>query len=200
MDEKNTTTPLETPVDPKAAHDAAEAQRKAEWDAKQVEKQAVVDKALMDTQAMSSEEVVAAAIAKLGGEIEPTTRRDMKLCVADFLRKFCKADPGTARKIMHPRKNMDNCIRYIGRHALEFLKEEAKAKNETLEYIAYDVPDDRCYKWAFEYFKDADAEEDKDKDDVFVPKQYYGPKTPKRKPTPAKPVEQVDLALNEETA
>jgi len=37
-----------------------------------------------------------------------------------------------------------------------------------------DVPDDLCYQWSEDYFNDADAEEDKSKDDEFVPKKYYG--------------------------
>jgi hypothetical protein len=37
-----------------------------------------------------------------------------------------------------------------------------------------DVPDDLCYKWAEDYFNDPDADVDKDKDDKFVPKPFYG--------------------------
>ncbi len=37
-----------------------------------------------------------------------------------------------------------------------------------------DVPDDLCYQWAEEYFRDPDAEEDREKEEKFVPKPYVG--------------------------
>lgn len=56
-----------------------------------------------------------------------------------------------------------------------------------------DVPDDMCYLWAEEYFMDMDAEEDKEKEEKFVPKPYSGKPAPrskkkadKKKPTPLK--------------
>ena len=41
-----------------------------------------------------------------------------------------------------------------------------------------DVPDELCYQWAREYFRDADAKEDAESEEKFVPKTYNG-KTPK---------------------
>lgn len=41
-----------------------------------------------------------------------------------------------------------------------------------------DVPDELCYQWAREYFRDADAKEDSEPEEKFVPKTYNG-KTPK---------------------
>ena len=40
--------------------------------------------------------------------------------------------------------------------------------------IGSDVPEDLCYQWAEEYFRDADAEIDKEPDDKFVPKTFNG--------------------------
>ena len=36
------------------------------------------------------------------------------------------------------------------------------------------MPDDLCYQWAEEYFRDPDAEEDQEKEEKFVPKPYVG--------------------------
>lgn len=41
-----------------------------------------------------------------------------------------------------------------------------------------DVPDELCYQWAREYFRDADAKEDAEPEEKFVPKTYNG-KMPK---------------------
>jgi hypothetical protein len=52
-----------------------------------------------------------------------------------------------------------------------------------------DVPDDLCYKWAEDYYRDSDAEIDKDKNDKFVPKTFYGgssSKTKKKEPVKEK--------------
>ena len=35
-----------------------------------------------------------------------------------------------------------------------------------------DVPDELCYQWAEDYFRDLDAEEDKEQEEKFVPRQF----------------------------
>ena len=110
---------------------------------------------------------------------------------------------------MHPRKSMLHCFRYINRKAQEYLKQEMEALDEKPDGGGYggDVPDDLCYQWAVDYFRDPEAEEDKEKEEKFVPKPYYGggkaskpkkeskPKPePKKKPAPSKPAqEQISL-------
>lgn len=42
-----------------------------------------------------------------------------------------------------------------------------------------DVPDDLCYQWAEDYFRDPDAKEDHQEEEEFVPKPYYGKTTSK---------------------
>lgn len=37
-----------------------------------------------------------------------------------------------------------------------------------------DVPDDLCYQWAEDYFRDPDAKEDHKEEEKFVPNPYYG--------------------------
>lgn len=65
---------------------------------------------------------------------------------------------------MHPRKSMVNCFRYITRKAWEYVQDEMKAEGITpgpgAQGYGCDVPDDLCYQWAEEYFRDPNAKED----------------------------------------
>jgi len=47
------------------------------------------------------------------------------------------------------------------------------------------VPDDLCYQWAEDYFKDENAKEDHKDDEKFVPKPY-APASANRKKTQGK--------------
>ena len=40
-----------------------------------------------------------------------------------------------------------------------------------------DIPDDLCYHWAEEYFRNMDVKEDKEEEEKFVPKPYAGKTT-----------------------
>lgn len=121
----------------------------------------------------------------------------------------CLEDSAFARQVMHPRKNMIRCFRYITRKAKAFAEQEMKDNDEKPIAGAYgiDVPDDMCYLWAEEYFMDMAAEEDKDKEEKFVPKPYIRKtapkskkKTEKKKPAPKKetpkPAEDMDNQIN----
>ena len=44
-----------------------------------------------------------------------------------------------------------------------------------------DVPDDLCYQWAEEYFRDPNAKEDQEKEESFVPRAYSGKSSVKPK-------------------
>ena len=138
----------------KAEFDAAEAKRKAEWEAKQAQK-------------------------KLR-EQQESARRNMKLCVMEDVQTECLADPAFARLVMKPKKKMVNCFHYINRKAREYLEQEMKDNDEKPMGGGFggDVPDELCYQWAREYFRDADAKEDAESEEKFVPKTYNG-KTPK---------------------
>ena len=160
----------------KVEHEAAEAKRKAEWDAKQIEKKAKIEKMIAEIAAMSDDDVMNASIKKTGEDIERLTRRNMKLCVNEYVQTLCLDNPEFARKAIHPNKNMINCFKYINQKAQEYLKQEMEMNDEKPAGGGYggDVPDDFCYKWAEDYYNDPDAEVDKDKDDKFVPKTYHG--------------------------
>lgn len=59
-------------------------------------------------------------------------------------------------------------------------REKGEAASEQLMGGGFggDVPDELCYQWAREYFRDAEAKEDAEPEEKFVPKTYNG-KMPK---------------------
>ena len=67
----------------RAEHEAAEAQRKAEFDAKQQAKKAAEQEQIARLEAMSDEEVIAASTQRVSTDVEKLTRRNMKECVSD---------------------------------------------------------------------------------------------------------------------
>jgi hypothetical protein len=179
----------------------SEAKRKAEWDAKQAAKKAAEEKAMAEFAAMSEDELMAASVKRLAADTERLTRRNMKLCVTEEIQTLCYSDPELARLAMRPGKKISNCYRYINRMAKDFLQKEAEENDEKITGgIGGDVPDDMVYKWAEDYYRDLDAEEDKDKDDKFVPRTYYGggssvkKKEPKPKPEVKKAPKVTDSA------
>jgi len=176
------------------AHEEAEAKRRAEWDAQQLAKKAADKQAVAELAAMSDDAAIDASVERTGAALERLTRRNMKTCVAEHIQALCQADPAFARLTMHPRKSMLHCFWYINRRAREYLEQEMKDNQEKPERGGYggDVPDGMCYQWAEAYFRDPDAEEDREKDTKFVPKPYngYTPKPAKKKepkPEPKKP-------------
>ena len=179
----------------KAEFDAAEAKRKAEWEAKQAQKKLREQQESDRLAAMSDDDVMQASMNRVSQDTERLTRRNMKLCVMEDVQTECLADPAFARLVMNPKKKMVNCFHYINRKAREYLEQEMKDNDEKPIADGYgcDVPDDMCYLWAEEYFMDMDAEEDKEKEEKFVPKPYSGKPAPrskkkadKKKPTPLK--------------
>ena len=178
-------------------HEEAEAKRKAEWEAKKQAKEEEILFAWENATALDDEALAAASSKRVGDESERLTRRNMKQCVTEMIQIFCHEDLDLARQVMHPRKNMVNCFRYITRKAKEFVLQEMKDNDIKPDREGYgsDVPDDLCYQWAKEYFFDMEAPEDKDpNEEQFVPKPYVGKtttskakkKTEKKKPEPKK--------------
>lgn len=173
-------------------HEAAEEKRKAEWEAERQAKKAEEQKKLERLAAMSDEEVMMESAKRVSLETERLTRRNMKECVSEHIQTMSFEDPVFARLILHPKKNMINCFRYINRKAKEFIMQEMEDNDIKPENGVYggDVPDELCYQWAMDYFRDPDADEDKEKEEAFVPKPYNGKtaskgkdrKTAKKKP------------------
>ena len=162
----------------RAEHEAAEAKRKAEWEAKQAEKKKALQEQMDRLAAMSDDEVVAASMQRVSGDVEKLTRRNMKECVSEYIQTKCLEDPAFARLTMHPRKSMIHCFQYISRKAWDYIQDELKASGiqpgPGSQGYGCDVPDDLCYQWAEDYFRDPDAKEDHEKEEKFVPNPYYG--------------------------
>lgn len=199
--EKPQGAPSQTADEKKADHEAAEAKRKADWDAKQAEKKAALAKALDDLLAMSDDDVMGESVKRTGTDLERLTRRNMKICVTEHVQTVCLDNPVFARNVCHPKKSMINCFKYINKKAEEYVKSELELMGQkAIGTIGEDVPDDLCYKWAEDYFNDSDAEVDKEKDDVFVPKTVSGgtassrskKKEPAKKKEPEKPAPKAD--------
>lgn len=168
----------------KKEHEEQEAKRKAEWEAKQKAKQEAEQIAWENAVAMGDDELMSASLKRVGTDSERLTRRNMKICVTEHIQTKCLEDMVFARQVMHPRKNMINCFKYINRQARAFIEQEMKDNDEKPVGGGYgsDVPDDLCYKWAEDYYLDMEAEEDQDKDDKFVPKPFYGGSSRSKKP------------------
>ena len=159
------------------AHEEAEAKRKAEWEAKQQEKKAAMQAQIDQIASMSDEEVMASSMQRIGADTERLTRRNMKECISEHIQTLCVSDPAFARMAMHPRKSMIHCIWYINRKAQEYAEHEMKdngIKPDRNGIYGCDVPDDLCYQWAEEYFRDPNAKEDQEEEEKFVPKPYTG--------------------------
>ncbi len=188
--ESNSTQPAQTESEDekRKAHEEAEAKRKAEWEAKKQAREEADIMAWEAALAMDDDKLVEASVKRLGDDAERITRRNMKQCVTEFVQVKCYEDMDFARQVMHPRKSMINCFRYINRKAREFIEQEMKDNDikPSREGYGSDIPDDLCYQWAVDYFNDMEAPEDKGEDEEeFVPKPYTGgssKKTTKSKP------------------
>ena len=158
------------------AHEAAEAKRKAEWEAKQLEKKQKEEAAIQKLHNMSDSDIIAASTQRISTDVERITRRNMKECVAEHVQGLCRKDPAFARLTMHPHKSMAHCFLYINRKAKEFILQEMEENGIPKDSNGYgsDVPDGLCYQWSEDYFHDADAPEDTEKEENFVPKPYTG--------------------------
>ena len=156
----------------------AEAKRKAEWDARQAEKQRAEQAALEKLDAMSPAELLKAAAKRVSADTEKLTRRNMKESVSEFIQTKCIDDLDFARLTMHPRKSMIHCFQYISRKSWDYVQDELKANGVQpgpgQQAYGCDIPDDLCYQWAEDYFRDPDAKEDQGDEEEFVPQPYRG--------------------------
>lgn len=165
----------------RTAHEAAEAKRKAEWDAKQAEKRAKRQAALDRIAAMNSAELLAASVERVAADTERLTRRNMKEAVAEHIQAKCREDAAFARLVMDPAKSMVNCFKYINRQAQAYAEQEMKDQGiQRTGVYGLDIPDGLCFQWAEDYFKDENAKEDHQDEEKFVPKPYV-PASTRRK-------------------
>ena len=183
--------PLDASEDEKRkrkAHEEAEAKRKAEWDAKQAAKKQAREEALRAIKDMSDSDVMSASTERVRKDVERLTRRNMKECVSEHLQNLCRKDPVFAQQILLPQKSMVHCFQYINRKAKDYIQQEMKDNDIQPDNGVYggDVPDGLCYQWAEDYFNDPDAEEDKEKEEEFIPRPYVGSSASKSKKTSKK--------------
>jgi len=174
--------PAQDDAEKRKAHEAAEAKRRAEWEAKQAAKKQAEEAAIQKLRDMDDEDVIAASTARISTEVERLTRRNMKECVAEHIQELCRKDTEFARKTMHPRKSMIRCFKYINRMAKEYVKQEMADNNIQPDGGMYgtDVPDWLCFQWSVDYFNATGVLEDQEKEETFTPKPYAGTST---KPT-----------------
>ena len=188
---KDTETPAEpSDAEKRRAHEETEAKRRAQWEAEKQKRDDEIQFAWEEAVSVSDEELQKNSVKRLGDMTERLTRHNMKICVTENIQTLCYEDLEFARLVMHPRKSMINCFKYINRKALEYLKQEMKDNGEKttgVGAIGGDVPDDLCYLWAEEYFRDLNAQEDKtDADKEFVAKPYTGSAGKGKKKEPKK--------------
>lgn len=183
-------------------HEQAEAKRKAEWEARQRAEEEAEQAAWENAVAMSDDEVMAVSMKRVGDDSERLTRRNMKQCVTEYIQTLCLEDVAFARNVMHPRKNMVNCFRYINRRAFEFAQQEMEDNDvkPSAEGYGTDVPDGLCYQWAEDYFKDMNAKEDRGQEEKFVPKPYYGGRSSTTKKAEKKKAEKPGAKAEEKPA
>lgn len=188
------TAPAPDDTAARQAHEAAEAKRKAEFDAKQAEKKAARQAALDRIAAMNRADLLAASVERVAADTERLTRRNMKEAVAEHIQAKCREDAAFAMLVVDPAKSMVNCFQYINRKAQEYAEQEMKDNGiQRTGVYGLDVPDGLCFQWAEDYFKDENAKEDHNEDEKFVPKPYVPASTPRKtakgkaakKPTPA---------------
>ena len=99
--------------------------------------------------AMNNDEVTTASLRRVSADTERLTRRNMKECVSEHIQTLCLDSPDFARLVMHPKKNMIHCFRYIYRKAKAFIEQDMKDNCVELTAGLYgeDVPDELCYQW-----------------------------------------------------
>ena len=173
LDPKQDAVPALDDTAARQAHEAAEAKRKAEWDAKQAEKKAARQAALDRIGKMNRNELLKASVERVAADTERLTRRNMKEAVAEHVQAKCREDASFAMLVMAPEKSMIRCFRYISRQAQKYAEQEMKDNGiERTGVYGLDVPDGLCFQWAEDYFRDENAEEDHKDDEKFVPKPY----------------------------
>ena len=173
LDTKQDAVPAPDDTAARQTHEAAEAKRKAEWDAKQAEKKAARQAALDRIGKMNRNFFLKASVERVAADTERLTRRNMKEAVAEHVQAKCREDASFAMLVMAPEKSMIRCFRYISRQAQKYAEQEMKDNGiERTGVYGLDVPDGLCFQWAEDYFRDENAEEDHKDDEKFVPKPY----------------------------
>lgn len=170
----------------KKAFEKEEAKRKAEFDAKKVARDEEIQIEWEMNTMLSTDELLKQAENNIATGVERITRRNMKESVAAYIIELSRKNENLSRNILHPKKSVANCFKYINIKALEYLEEDMKLTGEKPDkngVIGIDIPDDLCYDWAEEYYRSTKIEVDYADEEKFEPKTYipaYTSKTAKK--------------------
>lgn len=191
MDANNKTevtekTPEQTEAERKKAFEAEEAKRKAEFDAKKAARDEEIQIEWEMNTMLSTDELLKQAENNIATGVERITHRNMKESVAAYIIELSRKNENLSRNILHPKKSVANCFKYINIKAREYLEEDMKLTGEKPDrngVIGIDIPDDLCYDWAEEYYRSTKMEVDYADEEKFEPKTYtpaYTSKTAKK--------------------
>ena len=93
----------QTEEEKRKAHEEAEAKRKAEWEENQRKRKEKERLEWEKAIAMDNDTLIATSVKRLGDATERLTRRNMKLCVTEYVQTLCYEDMAFARLVMHLR-------------------------------------------------------------------------------------------------
>jgi len=86
-------------------------------------------------------------------QADRTSLKTMADYVKEYLIAYCEEDPGLVERVDDPEKSFMDCIGYIKKKALDWLKEQQNLElSGYVQGIGGDVPPDICYQWAVEYY------------------------------------------------
>ena len=82
----------QTEEEKRKAHEEAEAKRKAEWEEKQRQRKEKEQIEWEKAVALDNDTLIATSVKRLGDATERLTRRNMKLCVTEYVQTLCYED------------------------------------------------------------------------------------------------------------
>lgn len=75
---------------------------------------------------LSTDELLKQAENNIATGVERITRRNMKESVAAYIIELSRKNENLSRNILHPKKSVANCFKYINIKAREYLEEDMK--------------------------------------------------------------------------
>lgn len=142
---------------------------------------------------MDNDTLIATSVKRLGDATERLTQKEHEAVCYMNMCKPCAMRHGLLQAgDASPQEHGKLLPLYQPQGAGDILEKEMKDNDEKpmgRRLMAETVPDELCYQWAEEYFRDLDVKEDKtEEDEKFVPRPYRGiSSTPKKKVEKKKP-------------
>lgn len=100
-------------------------------------------------------------IEKIKQQMELITRKNMIVQVSEFILQRCEEDFEFYQLVNHPKKKLENCIKYINNRAKKHCEELAKLNGNGpggTQCVA--IEGDQVFTWAVEYFGAVNLTED----------------------------------------